>query len=78
MIAALEKGLKSETLSAKPRLVSASLLLPGYVLQNDAFSTSGKLLLKTGTELSWPMVQSLQRIAAQSALVEPLLVLTPD
>lgn len=78
MIAALEKGLQSETLSAKPRLVSASLLLPGYVLQNDAFSTSGKLLLKTGTELSCPMVQSLQRIAAQSALVEPLLVLTPD
>ena len=78
ILAALEKGLKSEKMSVKPRLVSASLLLPGYILQNDAFSTSGKLLLKTGTELSCPMVQSLQRIAAQSALVEPLLVLTPD
>ncbi|WP_051306835.1 response regulator [Desulfomicrobium escambiense] len=78
VVAALEKGLQTDEWSMKPRKVFASLLMPGYILQTDAVSSQGKLLLKAGTELSAPMIHSLQRIAANACLEEPLAVLTPE
>lgn len=73
----LEKGLQANRFML-PQKVSAFMLKTGCILRRDAISsTSGKLLLAAGTELSPPMIEALQRAASFGHLDHILDVLTP-
>lgn len=78
IIEAFEQGMSTAAQVLTPHQCYAFSLQPGYVLQVDVLSKCGKLLLTAGTELSVPMIKSLQSLASNKKIVEPLSVLAHD
>lgn len=72
-------GLEAESLQQEENVeeVKTDYLVAGFILRSDIETTSGKLILAKGTELTKAQVERLRNIAKLHTLKEPVWVLKP-